>query len=196
MLSLAIRGGFSTYSANFSDAKFWDEDDPIYTSNNLSNEAIPKFGFGAYIYNKLWYAGISVPTILAAGDDRLLVTTTSGNYFQQHYYATGGYVFNLAPSIDFRPSILIKYQETAPVEADINANFLINDKLWLGLGLRTGDALIGMIEYNLTNKFRAGYAYDFTTSDLSTYNNGSHEIMIAFDFGEDITIKKTSPRYF
>jgi len=67
---------------------------------------------------------------------------------------------------------------------------------WLGLGYRTGDALIGMVEYNFTNKLRAGYSYDFTTSDLGTYNNGSHEIMIAFDFGEDVIIKKTSPRYF
>jgi len=92
MLSLAIRGGFSTYSANFSNATFWDENDPIYTSGNLSNKAVPKFGFGAYLYNKMWYAGISIPTIIAAGDDKLLVTTQNGNYFEQHYYATGGYV--------------------------------------------------------------------------------------------------------
>jgi len=68
--------------------------------------------------------------------------------------------------------------------------------LWLGLGLRTGDALIGMVEYNFTNKLRAGYAYDFTTSSIGNYSNGSHEVMISFDFGEDVLIKKTSPRYF
>ena len=195
-LSLAIRGGVSTYSANFNNASFWDENDPIYSSNNLSNELVPKFGFGAYVYDQLWYAGISIPTILAAGDDKLLVTTSSGNYFEQHFYATGGYIFNLSPILDLRPSALIKYENAAPLEADINVNFLLNKKLWLGLGYRTGDAIIGMVEYNFSNKLRAGYSYDFTTSALAAYNNGSHEIMLSFDFGEDVIIKKTSPRYF
>lgn len=68
--------------------------------------------------------------------------------------------------------------------------------MWIGVGYRTGDAIIGMLEYNITPQLRAGYAYDFTTTDIGTYSNGSHEIMLGFDFGKDLEIKKRSPRYF
>lgn len=195
-LSLAARIGMSSYSANFGDIDVWDTNDPIYTSSNISSEFVPKFGFGAYVYDEKWYAGVSIPTIVAPSDDKLLLTTASENYFEQHYYLSGGYVFNLNPILDFRPSLLVKYEKAAPAELDLNASFLINKKLWLGLGYRTGDAVIGMLEYNFTKRLRAGYAYDLTTSSIRNYSNGSHEVMLAFDFGEDILIKKTSPRYF
>ncbi|MFK7757579.1 MAG: type IX secretion system membrane protein PorP/SprF [Flavobacteriales bacterium] len=195
-LALAARIGVSSYSADFTQLDYWDADDPVYTSTNIENEFVPKFGFGAYFYNEKWFAGLSVPTIIAPSDDKLSVTTASENYFSQHFYASGGYAFELSPILVFRPSVLLKYENAAPLEADINANFLINKKLWLGLGYRTGDALVGMVEYNFTNRLRAGYAYDFTTTEIRNYSNGSHEIMIAFDFGEDLIIKKTSPRYF
>ncbi len=195
-LSLAARLGLSSYSANFGNVDVWDANDPIYSSTNLKNKFVPKFGFGAYVYDEKWYAGLSVPTIISPSDDKLLLTPTSDTYFEQHYYLSGGYVFNLNPILDFRPSILVKYQNAAPVELDINASFLLNQKLWLGVGYRTGDALIGMVEYNFTKRLRAGYAYDFTTTDIRNYSKGSHEIMIALDFGENLLIKKTSPRYF
>ncbi|MEZ7966245.1 MAG: type IX secretion system membrane protein PorP/SprF [Flavobacteriales bacterium] len=195
-LSLAVRLGVSSYSADFGEIDVWDTDDPIYSSSNISGAFIPKFGAGAYLYDEKWYVSLGIPTITAPTDDKLILTSTNAKYFEQHYYAGAGYVFKLSPLIDLRPSVLLKYQNAAPAEVDINANFLINKKLWLGLGYRTGDALIGMVEYNISTRLRGGYAYDFTTTDIGNYSNGSHEIMIAFDFGEDILVKKTSPRYF
>jgi type IX secretion system PorP/SprF family membrane protein len=195
-LSLAVRLGVSSYSADFGKIDVWDTDDPIYTSSNISGAFIPKFGAGAYLFDEKWYVSLGIPTITAPTDDKLILTSTNAKYFEQHYYAGAGYVFKLSPLIDLRPSVLLKYQNAAPAEVDLNANFLINKKLWLGLGYRTGDALIGMVEYNISTRLRGGYAYDFTTTDIGNYSNGSHEIMIAFDFGEDILVKKTSPRYF
>ena len=55
------------------------------------------------------------------------------------------------------------------------------DKLWIGGGYRLGDAIVANIMYHFSQKFRAGYAYDFTTSQLTSYNSGSHEIMLNYD---------------
>jgi type IX secretion system PorP/SprF family membrane protein len=90
----------------------------------------------------------------------------------------------------------VKYEPAAPVEVDINCNLLFFEKFWLGAGYRTGDALIGMVEYNVTPQLRAGYAYDFTLTDIADYSSGSHEIMIAYDFGKNVEVKTRSPRYF
>ncbi len=67
--------------------------------------------------------------------------------------------------------------------------------MWLGAGYRTGDALVAMMEYQVTPQLRIGYAYDMTTSKLRTYTTGSHEIMLGLDFGKDLIRIKT-PRYF
>jgi len=41
-----------------------------------------------------------------------------------------------------------------------------------------------MIEYMVAKRLRVGYAYDITTSELSDYSGGSHEIMLGLEFGK------------
>jgi hypothetical protein len=82
------------------------------------------------------------------------------------------------------------------MEVDINCNFYYNNFIGLGVGYRTGDAIVGMLDINITNQFRVGYAYDYTLSDINDFANGSHEIMLGFDFGKGVDIKTRSPRYF
>ena len=75
-------------------------------------------------------------------------------------------------------------------------NVLIHKILWLGVGYRTGDAVMGIIEVQCTKQLRIGYSYDFTVSGVTNSTTaGSHEIMIGYDFGYDIMKMKT-PRYF
>ena len=83
----------------------------------------------------------------------------------------------------------------APVEADFNLNFLFYNVLWLGGSYRTGDAFVAIVEIQLSKQWRLGYSYDFTTTDIRHYSDGSHEIMLGYDFGYDIQKMKT-PRYF
>ena len=89
----------------------------------------------------------------------------------------------------------VKYKPNAPVEADFNLNVLLANIIWIGGSYRTQDAAVAMVEIQLTRKLRLGYAYDFTLTDVRDYSSGSHEIMLAYDFGYDIMKIKT-PRYF
>ena len=97
-------------------------------------------------------------------------------------------------ALQFAPRPCIVYVN-APVEADFNVNVLLAQVLWVGGSYRTGDSFVALIELQLTKKFRLGYSYDFTTTDVKNYSAGSHEIMIGYDFGYDIMKVKT-PRYF
>jgi hypothetical protein len=78
---------------------------------------------------------------------------------------------------------------------DLTAQFLFYDRLWLGAMYRVGDALGGMLQMQVSNQLKVGYAYDVTATELGTYNNGTHEILVSYDFnfGRD---KVKSPRYF
>ncbi len=194
-LSFGIRAGFADYSANLSETKVFDNGDPIF-SQNQSNAFVPKFGAGIYLYSTLWYAGISVPTVYAADKKvRFNINDVGDRYFEPHTYFTGGYIFKTSDNFAIKPSVLIKYLNGSPLQADINCNLLIRNTFWIGASYRTGDAIVGILEYNIANTFRIGYSYDFNTTTLSSYNSGSHEIMLSFKFAKE-TIKTKSPRYF
>jgi type IX secretion system PorP/SprF family membrane protein len=94
-----------------------------------------------------------------------------------------------------KPSVMVKYVDKAPAIADFNVNVLLSNILWLGVGYRTNDAVVGMVELQLSKKLRIGYSYDYTLSDIQQYSSGSHEFMLGYDFGYDIMKMKT-PRYF
>ena len=194
-LSLGLRAGLSLHSARFDDLVYWDTNDPMY-QQNVSNSAAGKFGFGLYWYDATSFVGLSVPTIHAA--DGGLVNTlgsTAERYYDQHWYLHAGKVFPLGEFFDIKPSTLVKYLPNAPIQADINCNLLYRERIWFGLGYRTGESMVGMLEYQITPQIRAGYAYDLNTSRLRTYTSGSHEVMLGIDFGRDL-IKIKTPRYF
>jgi type IX secretion system PorP/SprF family membrane protein len=97
--------------------------------------------------------------------------------------------------VDFKPSFLVKYEASAPVSMDLNAHFLFNQRFWLGVSYRHNAAFVGMIEFAVTPTLRAGYAYDYTTTAIRTFQGGSHEIMLSYDFIQKL-VKIKNPRYF
>jgi len=52
-----------------------------------------------------------------------------------------------------------------------------------------------MFEVQVTNQLRIGYAYDYSISNLVKYNQGTHELMLRYEFGWEKG-KILSPRYF
>ncbi|MBK7382574.1 MAG: type IX secretion system membrane protein PorP/SprF [Flavobacteriales bacterium] len=194
-LAFGLRAGVSVYSARLSDLRYWDANDPLYQTD-IVNAPVGKFGFGLYWHNATSYIGLSVPTIYAS-DGKLSMNANDAvdHYFTQHYYLQAGKVFPLSESFDIKPSTMIKYLPSAPIEADVNCNLLYRERVWFGLGYRTGDALVGMVEYQVNPQIRIGYAYDMTTSRLRTYTSGSHEVMLGVDFGRNL-VKIKTPRYF
>ena len=91
---------------------------------------------------------------------------------------------------------MVKYAQNAPVNADLNANFLFNNKIWLGASYRTGNnTLVFMIELQATSNFKIGYSYDATMGGLKSYNQGSHEIMLGYDLNL-FRPRVLTPRYF
>jgi hypothetical protein len=60
---------------------------------------------------------------------------------------------------------------------------------------RVGDSFGGLFQLQLSNQIKIGYSYDLPINRLGAYNNGTHEIMISFDFVSKGG-KVRSPRYF
>ena len=197
-LGLGIRGGLSLYSAHLERLIYWDQNDVVFPQETQSN-TLPNAGAGAFLYHRLWYAGLAIPQLLSFDPERPLTINTDDTKLipnkVRHYYITGGYVFEINQDVILKPSTLIKYTWNVPVEVDINLNALLMERLWLGVSYRTGDAFVGLIGVNITKQLRLGYAYDFTMTDIKDYSSGTHEITLGYDFGYDI-LKMKTPRYF
>lgn len=194
-LSFGLKGGVSNFSYKTEELKVWDENDEILMEDQ-QNSFVPKFGTGVYYYSERWYAGVSIPTLLAYEDENdFNMNINQSSSLRKHFLINGGYVFDINDKLKLKPSTLLKYVKEAPLEVDINLSFFYDETIWLGISYRTNDAIIGIIEYQANKRFRIGYSYDFTTSEIGNYSTGSHEIMIGYDFGKDLINVKT-PRYF
>ncbi len=168
--------------------------DPAFYSN--FNKWTPSIGLGLYYNTDNFYAGVSIPNILKS---RLSAFDAIKSGLQKvnarHFFLTTGIVIPLNEDIKIKPSTMIKMVEGAPIEADFNTNVWLRDLVSVGVSYRTGDAIIGMAEIQATENLRFGYSYDITISPLKYYNNGSHEFMIRYEFGNTKT-KVKSTRYF
>jgi type IX secretion system PorP/SprF family membrane protein len=193
-LAFGLKAGVSNYIFKSDNLIIWDANDEVFSGRR--NAWLPKFGAGAYYFAEKWYAGISIPTLLAydAGHD-FNFDVNNGSFLNRHYFLYGGYVFTINDNVKLKPSTLVKYHPAAPVEADINLNLLYKNQFWVGASYRSMDAIVVMLEYQTNTRFRVGYAFDFTTSKIRNYSTGTHEIMIGYDFGKNV-IKEKTPRYF
>ena len=112
-----------------------------------------------------------------------------------HVFFMSGYVFDVNRIVKFKPSILAKYVKNAPVSIDLGATFLFYDRLWLGGIYRVGDSFGGLFQLQITDQIKIGYSYDLPINQLGAYNNGTHEVMVSFDFNLRPD-RVRSPRYF
>lgn len=176
-LSFGLKGGFDIFSGDFRGLISNDQGD-IVQNTPISGKLLPNVGAGIYLYDENFYVGLTAPKFLQNDLSDIAGSSAKQN---SHYFLMAGYSFKVNSVVDIVPSVTLKAVSDAPVSIDGNLNFLFYDKLWIGAGYRFGDALVADIMYHFSNKIRAGYAYDYTLSDLGAYTSGSHEIMINYD---------------
>jgi len=190
-LALGVKAGISLLNASLIDLETILSD--VNFEENIGN-AQPNIGFGAFYYSDIYYVGISVPNLLKTTyleKNGGVVTELSK---KQHLFLTGGYVFDLSYDWKFKPSILAKAAMGTPLSVDLSANFLFDETYEIGTSYRWDDSVSLMFNARVTERLRIGYSYDFTTTELSKFTSGSHELMILFDLLTTYDI--ISPRFF
>ncbi len=176
-LSFGLQGGFNNLKSDFSILNPKDITDPYYgvVERNMSWN----FGAGLFLKHNNFYAGFSVPYIL---NNEVINAQAFSSIARQYryYYFSSGFTKKLSNAVKILPSVLIRLQERAPLSFDFNLTTVLYDVVGLGVSYRLDDSVVGLFELQINQNFHVGYAYDFTTSNLSTYSNGTHEIMLNY----------------
>lgn len=192
-LSFGIKGSANMLNVEYSRLKQFNPGDPL-VSVDVENEFSPNIGAGVYWHNEKSYVGLSVPNFLK--NERFENGTVYSSMNQrQHFYLMGGHVFELNPTLKFKPAFLLKAVEGAPLQADVTANFLIHDRLTLGAAYRWDAAVSGLVGFQITDGLFMGYSYDAETTKLARYNNGSHEVFMRFELFNRYS-RVNSPRFY
>ena len=171
-----------------------DSSSPIDPNlQNFNNEFSPNFGAGVYLHSDKLYLGLSVPNFLQ--DSKYNDNEQSVFQERMNFYFIGGYVFDVSPSIKFKPAFLTKMVAGSPLQVDASANFLFFDKFMLGGAYRWDAAVSALAGFQVTDGLSIGYSYDMETTQLRRYNSGSHEIFLRFELFNKVS-KMVSPRFF
>lgn len=148
-------------------------------------------GAGVYYYTNDLYVGISSthlnqPTLEESLEKKALESPGTYGFKQvRHYYVMAGYYYGISSGIgdlELQPSLFAK-TDGVSTQLDINMNVLWNNLAWLGASYRPGDAVAALTGIKLDKYLpglKVGLAYDFNTSELADYSNGTIEVLVNY----------------
>jgi len=197
-MSFGLSVGMNVFQANLNTLQLDLQNDQVFLTD-INNRIMPNIGFGAYYSTERFYAGFSVPNLLENSYSEIAQTSSSTliGKEQRHYFFIAGSMIRLSDNLEFKPTTYIKVTSASPVEADLTASFVIQKRFLLGAMVRTGDALGALVGFDVTDQFHIGYSFDWSYG-LQTfrYNQGTHEIVLRYDFLLPNRKQIHSPRNF
>lgn len=189
-LSFGIRAGINMFNLDVNKLDVENPNDVNLTNLSLTS---PIVGVGFYLHSRKWYLGVSSPNMLETEHYDEIVVSTARE--KMHFYAIGGYVFDLNRDLKLKPAFMLKAVEGAPLAVDVSANFQLYERFSLGASYRW-DAAVGILAgFNVSDNLMIGYAYDYDTTPLQRYNSGTNEIFLRFELGTRIR-NTVNPRFF
>lgn len=192
-LSFGLKATANLLSVDFTRLTVLPGDSPSIGQYNIDNRFTPNIGAGIYYHSDKTYFGLSVPHFLETKhyDDN----TTSVASERMNFYFIAGRVFDFNENLKFKPALLTKMVNGAPLQVDLSGNFLLNDKFTVGLAYRWDAAVSGLVGFQINEALFIGYGYDLETTKLANYNSGSHEVFLRYELFKSYD-KIISPRFF
>lgn len=200
-LAFGLKAGGHLLDVNFDRLSKFDLSDPRF-ERNIDNKFSPNVGIGMYFYTQKFYIGLSVPNLLETDhfDNDNLNTSQGASVIAEeraNYYFISGYTFDLSEYLKFKPAVLTKLVFGAPLQVDASANFLLYEKVTLGVGYRWSAAFSGLVGFQVSDSLMIGFAYDRETSTLgnTSFDDGSYEILVRFELFKKYN-RLLTPRFF
>jgi len=197
-LSFGLKAGIDILDVDFTKLNIFDITDPRF-QNNIDNRVQPQIGAGVYYNTDRFYAGLSVPNFLTTRhfDEGSIENVEKETIAAErlHYFLIAGYVFDLSDNVKFKPATLVKAVSGSPLQWDVSANFMLYEKFTAGLAYRWDAAVSALVGFQATDGIFLGFGYDYQTTDLEQYSDGSYEFFIRFDIFNKPE-KLLTPRFF
>jgi type IX secretion system PorP/SprF family membrane protein len=182
ILSFGLGAGLLTTNTKWSDLVVLDPGDENFLTDSKVF-VVPDFSFGIYYSYQNYFGGLSIPKLLGYrfnyNKNKYTLIFSPGQY---NYLLNAGYIYTLSQKIKLFPSTLITFSPKEKLLLDLNAYVSYIDRIWAGASYRNKRSLGVLFQFAVNNQFRVAYTYDFDFGKLGNYSNGSHEIMLRYEF--------------
>ncbi|MRI02595.1 type IX secretion system membrane protein PorP/SprF [Kriegella sp. EG-1] len=194
-LSFGVKAGGHLLNLDFTKLRNYNNEAVSIGGTDIDKKFSPNFGAGIYYHTNQFYVGLSVPNFLETQHFDNSSSAIASE--RMNYYFITGYVFDLNQNLKFKPAALLKAVSGAPLQVDMSANFLLNEKFNLGVAYRWDAALSAMFGFQVSEQFLIGLAYDRETTELgnTAFNDGSFEVMLRYEFKNRFR-RVIAPRFF
>jgi type IX secretion system PorP/SprF family membrane protein len=183
-ISFGLKAGLDILDIDYTKINIFDESDHQFREN-VDKKHQPQIGAGIYYYTNKFYLGLSVPNFLNSehyNTDSLDDINVNALAIERlHYFLIAGYVYDITENLKFKPATMFKVVSGSPLQVDLSANFLYNEKFTLGAAYRWDAAVSAMAGFQINKQMFIGLGYDFQTSDIQKYSSGSYEAFFKFD---------------
>ena len=193
-LACGLRMGMYNYVFDWNKMDYKDKNDVyLVESQGKRDSKITGTGdFGTYYFSRTFYWGLGL-THLNQG--KITDVSNSDSTARQafHYFMPIGKAFEVG-NVVFNPSLLVKGVFNTPPQIDLTMNVLLKERLWVGLSYRSKYGIVFLTQYQINEKMKAGYSFDYGMNKIGHIGKGTHEIMIGYDINLHGT-KMAMPRY-
>jgi type IX secretion system PorP/SprF family membrane protein len=192
-LSFGLAATGYYYKLDEKQIDFEDPNEPWMNNDLRRGIFVPDASFGIYLLNPKYCLGFSAEQ-LSESSAKFGNSAYNNFTMDRQYYLFGSYDIDGGSNTIIQPSFLVKMTEQLKPQADIGATYIYNQGFWSGLSYRTSGAIIANIGVKYQNIF-FGYAFDFTLSEIQRITYGTHEINVAFKFGDNSRRYRWLDRY-
>lgn len=200
-LSFGLRGGFVNYVFDWSKINYKDQGE---SNASYGSGSKTKFDMdaGLYLKGNSFYVGFSATHLNGVYVYKDKTNGVGLNYNQvydlnyrlvPHLFLVAGKAFQVGNNLVINPTILFKSVPSTAGAMDLSLNFLIKQRIWVGVFSRTDQTLGLLTQVYVTDKLRIGYAFDRGMGKVQRNLGNGHEIMLGFDFNT-FKSKMLSPR--
>jgi type IX secretion system PorP/SprF family membrane protein len=187
-ISFGLGAGLTTTNTAWSDLIVLQPGDELYLKDSPVF-VVPNFSFGTYYTYNDYFAGFSIPKFISykynSDKNKYNLKLDPGQY---NFLLNYGYLVHLSQKVKFLPSTLLTLNPGQKVLYDLNAYFNYIDRFWAGVSYRNKRSFAGLFQFQINNQLKVAYTYDFDIGRLGRYSNGSHEIMLRYEFRYKIDV--------
>ncbi len=177
-LAFGLKTGLTSFKADLSQLKVNESGDQVF-DGVVYHQTRFDAGFGIYYYAPHFYISYSLPLLSSFGYNSLQAYDTLNTKAVTSYLGSG-FVFNVGKDIQLHPSFMLKSIKNDG-QLELNLSVIVMNTLSMGVSVRTSDALVLLLEYQINKQLRLGYAHDFVTSPLQSVTRGTNEIVLRYE---------------
>jgi type IX secretion system PorP/SprF family membrane protein len=187
IVSAGAAVGLNTSSLDGTKLIYTHDSDPdaVYT---LEKSSTPGIDIGIRITDNKFTTGISVTQINNSDANDFGITP-------RHIYLYGDYKYNLMPKLSVVPSLVFR-KSSYISNFDFSTHAIVNSKIMAGASYRRNESIVILLGYNINQIAKINYAFDLNMGPISSFNSGSHEIMISVVLNKENQFYYKTPRLF